>query len=88
MQHNFEWYKFKYLPTYKGNFKIFISTVIILYFFSPDEEKHGFWFDIQPTTGTTLTAKARVQINVMVRLVDTFGTIMQCTVYKYIYNEC
>jgi len=34
---------------------------------SPDKEKHGFWFDIQPTTGTTLSAKARVQINVMVR---------------------
>jgi len=33
----------------------------------PDEEKHSFYFDIQPITGTTLSAKARIQINVMVR---------------------
>lgn len=32
-----------------------------------DPKKHGFWFDIQPTTGTTLSAKARVQINIAVR---------------------
>lgn len=42
---------------------------------SPDPEKHGFWFDIQPTTGTTLTAKARIQINVMVRNLDLYDDL-------------
>jgi len=34
---------------------------------SPTEKDHGFWFDIQPVTGTTLSAKARIQINIMVK---------------------
>ena len=38
----------------------------------PDPEKHGFWFDIQPTTGTTLSAKARIQINLAVQPSDYF----------------
>lgn len=33
----------------------------------PDPEEHGFWFDIQPVTGTTLSARARIQINVNIR---------------------
>ena len=33
----------------------------------PDREKHGFWFDIQQTTGTTLAAKARLQINIALK---------------------
>ena len=36
-------------------------------------EKHGFWFDIQPTTGTTLSAKARIQINIVIKQDDSFG---------------
>ena len=33
---------------------------------NPVKEKHGFWFDIQDVTGTTLSAKARFQINMNV----------------------
>ena len=33
----------------------------------PNEDKHGFWFDIQQTTGTTLAAKARLQINIALK---------------------
>jgi hypothetical protein len=33
----------------------------------PDPEEHGFWFDIQPVTGTTLSASVRVQVNVNIR---------------------
>lgn len=57
---------------------------------SPDEEKHGFWFDIQPTTGTTLTAKARVQINVMVRnlpLFDDLSKVNDTVVPVIWFNE-
>ncbi|KAL1117907.1 hypothetical protein AAG570_004220, partial [Ranatra chinensis] len=32
----------------------------------PDPEKHSFWLDVQPTTGTTLRAQARMQINLAV----------------------
>ena len=35
----------------------------------PQEDEHGFWFDIQPVTGTTVSAKARIQINILVRYV-------------------
>jgi len=38
----------------------------------PELEKHGFWFDIQPITGTTMSAKARIQINVAVQHSDYF----------------
>lgn len=38
----------------------------------PDKERHGFWFDIQPVTGTTLSAKARIQVNLAVKNMDTF----------------
>ncbi len=30
---------------------------------TPDAEKHSFYFDVQPTTGTTLAAKARIQVS-------------------------
>ena len=40
-----------------------------------DPDKHGFWFDVQPTTGTTLSAKARVQINIGVRQDKAFTGI-------------
>jgi len=40
-----------------------------------DPEKHGFWFDVQPITGTTLSAKARVQINIAIRRDEAFTKI-------------
>jgi len=39
----------------------------------PDPEKHGFWFDIQDVTGTTLSAKARIQINMNVKKLKNFS---------------
>lgn len=39
---------------------------------SPDQDTHGFWFDIQDVTGTTLSAKARIQINMDVKRIDAF----------------
>lgn len=41
----------------------------------PDSEKHGFWFDVQQTTGTTLSAKARIQINLAVKHIPEFGAM-------------
>lgn len=38
----------------------------------PNADKHGFWFDIQPVTGTTLSAKARMQINIAVKQLPAF----------------
>jgi len=38
----------------------------------PSREKHGFWFDIQDVTGTTLSAKARIQINMNVKKLENF----------------
>lgn len=57
---------------------------------SPDKEKHGFWFDIQPTTGTTLSAKARVQINVAVRnskIFSDLGTVKDTVVPVLWFEE-
>ena len=39
----------------------------------PDPQKHGFWFDIQDVTGTTLSAKARIQINMNVKKMKNFS---------------
>lgn len=39
----------------------------------PDPQKHGFWFDIQDVTGTTLSAKARIQINMNVKKLKNFS---------------
>ena len=33
----------------------------------PDHDSHSFYFDVQPTTGSTLSAKARIQINLAVK---------------------
>ena len=41
------------------------------------QEKHGFWFDIQEVTGTTLSAKARFQINMMVPRLEIFTDLSQ-----------
>lgn len=35
----------------------------------PDEEKHQFYIDVQPMMGTSLRAKARIQINLAVKQV-------------------
>ena len=42
---------------------------------NPNEERHGFWFDVQPITGTTLSAKARVQINLAIKHTDVFDDV-------------
>jgi len=39
---------------------------------NPEKSKHGFWFDIQDVTGTTLSAKARFQINMKVPNLESF----------------
>jgi len=41
----------------------------------PDPSSHGFWFDIQQVTGTTLSAKARIQINMSVKKMWMFETL-------------
>ena len=38
----------------------------------PDVDRHAFYFDIQPTTGTTLSAKARMQVNLAVKNIPGF----------------
>ena len=42
---------------------------------NPDPKKHGFWFDIQEVTGTTLSAKARIQINMNVKKLKNFSDL-------------
>ena len=39
------------------------------------QEKHGFWFDIQDVTGTTLSAKARFQINMNVPQIANYDDL-------------
>eukprot|EP00096_Caligus_rogercresseyi_P010603 TRINITY_DN3930_c0_g1_i1.p1 TRINITY_DN3930_c0_g1~~TRINITY_DN3930_c0_g1_i1.p1 ORF type:complete len:633 (-),score=188.22 TRINITY_DN3930_c0_g1_i1:556-2454(-) len=41
----------------------------------PLEESHGFWFDVQPTTGTTMSARARIQINLAIKNVPGFSQV-------------
>jgi len=41
----------------------------------PDKNIHGFWFDIQQVTGTTLSAKARIQINMSVKKMEAFEAL-------------
>lgn len=41
----------------------------------PEPAKHGFWFDIQDVTGTTLSAKARVQVNMKVNKLETYDSL-------------
>jgi len=55
----------------------------------PDKEKHGFWFDIQDVTGTTLSAKARFQINMMVPRLETFTDLskINTTVIPILWME-
>lgn len=42
---------------------------------NPDPSSHGFWFDIQQVTGTTLSAKARIQINMSVKKLEMFEAL-------------
>ena len=53
------------------------------------QEKHGFWFDIQDVTGTTLSAKARFQINMMVPRLETFTDLskINTTVIPILWME-
>jgi len=39
---------------------------------SPNRSIHGFWFDVQSVTGTTMSAKARIQINLSVKRSEGF----------------
>jgi hypothetical protein len=41
----------------------------------PSHEKHSFWFDVQPTTGTTLSAKARMQVNIALKQSTKFKSL-------------
>ena len=43
----------------------------------PDPEKHSFYFDVQPTTGTTLSAKARIQINIAIKRNTAFKAVSE-----------
>lgn len=61
-----------------------------LFFFqgvSPaDESKHGFWFDVQPTTGTTLSAKARLQVNIAIKAASTFSDLAKVKIQQFPRN--
>ena len=48
---------------------------ISLNIFPSLQSKHGFWFDIQDVTGTTLSAKARFQINMKVPNLESFSDL-------------
>ncbi len=44
------------------------------------KDLHGFWFDVQPTTGTTLSAKARLQVNIAIKSTTTFEALDKVTI--------
>jgi hypothetical protein len=56
---------------------------------NPDKEKHGFWFDIQPVTGTTMSAKARIQINLNIKKNEHFEYLSKIndTVFPILWFE-
>jgi hypothetical protein len=56
---------------------------------SPNRSKHGFWFDIQGTTGTTLSAKARVQINMALKKNPNFDSLSKIndTIFPILWFE-
>jgi len=56
---------------------------------SPDKGKHGFWFDIQDVTGTTLSAKARFQINMNVPRIEGYTDLakINTTVIPILWME-
>lgn len=56
---------------------------------SPEKTKHGFWFDIQDVTGTTLSAKARFQINMKVPNLEAFSDLskVKTTVIPILWLE-
>ncbi len=41
----------------------------------PDADRHSFYFEVQPVTGTTLAAKARVQINIGIKNNPAFSAV-------------
>ena len=53
------------------------STILITGWEPAETEKHGFYFDIQPITGTTLSAKARIQINLALQHSDSFSGLQE-----------
>jgi len=56
---------------------------------NPEKSKHGFWFDIQDVTGTTLSAKARFQINMKVPNLESFTDLskVNTTVIPIVWLE-
>jgi hypothetical protein len=42
---------------------------------NPDDEKHNFYFDVQQTTGTTISASAKLQINMAVKKIPDFAAL-------------
>jgi len=55
----------------------------------PSQEEHGFWFDVQPVTGTTLSAKARLQVNLAIKHSENFDVLknIQDTVLPILWFE-
>ena len=53
---------------------------------NPDADKHSFYFDVQPTTGTTLSAKARIQINLAIKRNTAFGVINRVSFHSSTYK--
>ena len=53
------------------------------------QEKHGFWFDIKDVTGTTLSAKARFQINMNVPKIANYDDLaaINTTVIPILWME-
>ncbi len=49
-----------------------------------NQEEHGFWFDVQPTTGTTLSAKARLQVNIAIKKSKTFADLAKVMLYNHL----
>lgn len=55
----------------------------------PDRSKHGFRFDIQSVTGTTMSAKARIQINLAIKSTESFEHLSKIndTVFPILWFE-
>eukprot|EP00095_Tigriopus_kingsejongensis_P008744 maker-scaffold92_size382268-snap-gene-1.19 protein:Tk08744 transcript:maker-scaffold92_size382268-snap-gene-1.19-mRNA-1 annotation:"scavenger receptor class b member 1" len=59
-------------PHFMGANRSFLNAVEGM---NPREDRHQFYFDVQPVTGTTLAAKARIQINLAVKNSKIFDDI-------------
>ena len=59
-------------PHFMGANSSFVNAIEGL---NPNPADHEFYFDVQPTTGTTLAAKARLQVNIAIKRTDTFQAV-------------